>query len=58
MQTPCSTGARKNETTKAELDRFEKDMLADSPDLLRLVAQSGFRPMSQSRALAAVLEKG
>src|ERR1700710_552633 len=44
------------DAVKADLDRFDA-MLADSPDLLRLVRSPVFSAGSQSRALAAGLEK-
>ena len=44
------------DAVKADLDRFDA-MLADSPDLLRLVRSPVFSAGSQAKALAAVLEK-
>src|ERR1700720_1938582 len=44
------------DAVKGDLDRFDV-MLADSPDLLRLVRSPVFSADAQSRALAAVLEK-
>ena len=44
------------DAVKADLDGFEA-MLADSPDLLRLVRSPVFSAGMQSRALAAVLDK-
>ena len=44
------------DAVKADLDRFEA-MLADSPDLLRLVRSPVFSADAQSRALAAILDK-
>jgi F-type H+-transporting ATPase subunit delta len=44
------------DAVKADLDRFDA-MLADSPELLRLVRSPVFSAGAQSRALAAVLEK-
>jgi F-type H+-transporting ATPase subunit delta len=44
------------DAVKADLDRFEA-MLADSPDLKRLVRSPVFSSDAQSKALAAVLEK-
>ena len=44
------------DAVKADLDKFEA-MLAESPELLRLVRSPVFSAETQSRALAAVLEK-
>lgn len=44
------------DTVKADLDRFEA-MMADSPDLARLVRSPVFAADAQTRALSAVLEK-
>jgi len=44
------------DTVKADLDRFDA-MLADSADLKRLVRSPVFSSDSQSKALAAVLDK-
>jgi F-type H+-transporting ATPase subunit delta len=44
------------DAVKADLDRFDA-MLADSPDLLRLVRSPVFSADSQSKALAAILDK-
>ena len=44
------------DVVKAELDRFDA-MLAESPDLKRLVRSPVFSADAQSKALAAVLEK-
>jgi F-type H+-transporting ATPase subunit delta len=44
------------DAVKADLDRFDA-MLADSPDLLRLVRSPVFSAGAQSRALAAILDK-
>src|SRR3979490_156366 len=44
------------DAVKADLDGFDA-MLADSPDLLRLVRSPVFSAGSQSKALAAVLDK-
>lgn len=44
------------DAVKADLDRFEA-MLADSPDLLRLVRSPVFSSDAQSKALSAVLAK-
>jgi F-type H+-transporting ATPase subunit delta len=44
------------DAVKADLDRFDA-MLADSADLTRLVRSSVFSAGSQSKALAAVLER-
>ncbi len=44
------------DAVKADLDRFDA-MLADSPDLLRLVRSPVFSADAQSRALAAILDK-
>ncbi len=44
------------DAVKADLDRFEA-MLADSPDLLRLVRSPMFSSDAQSKALSAVLAK-
>jgi F-type H+-transporting ATPase subunit delta len=44
------------DAVKADLDRFSA-MLADSPELLRLVRSPVFGATDQARALAAVLEK-
>src|SRR5476649_1511 len=44
------------DAVRADLDRFEA-MLADSPDLTRLVRSPVFSADTQSKALAAVLDK-
>ena len=44
------------DAVKADLDRFDA-MLADSADLTRLVRSPVFSAGSQSKALAAVLDK-
>ncbi len=44
------------DAVKADLDKFEA-MLADSPDLVRLVRSPVFTSDSQSKALSAVLDK-
>jgi F-type H+-transporting ATPase subunit delta len=44
------------DAVKADLDKFDA-MLADSPDLLRLVRSPVFSADSQSKALAAILDK-
>ncbi len=44
------------DAVKADLDKFEA-MLADSPDLLRLVRSPVFTSDSQTKALSAVLDK-
>ncbi|MGH6664112.1 MAG: F0F1 ATP synthase subunit delta [Pseudolabrys sp.] len=44
------------DAVKADLDRFDA-MIADSPDLLRLVRSPVFDADSQLRALAAILDK-
>jgi len=44
------------DAVKADLDRFAA-MMADSPDLLRLVRSPAFGAEEQARALAAVLDK-
>jgi F-type H+-transporting ATPase subunit delta len=44
------------DAVKADLDKFSA-MLADSPDLLRLVRSPVFGATEQAKALAAVLEK-
>jgi F-type H+-transporting ATPase subunit delta len=44
------------DAVKADLDRFDA-MLADSPDLLRLVRSPVFSADAQSKALAAILDK-
>jgi F-type H+-transporting ATPase subunit delta len=44
------------DAVKADLDRFDA-MLADSPDLTRLVRSPVFSADTQSKALAAVLDK-
>ena len=44
------------DAVKADLDRFDA-MLADSPDLMRLVKSPVFTSDMQSKALAAVLDK-
>jgi F-type H+-transporting ATPase subunit delta len=48
--------AKSVDAVKADLDRFDA-LLADSPDLRRLVRSPVFGADEQSRALAAVLEK-
>ena len=48
--------AKSVDAVKADLDRFDA-LLADSPDLRRLVRSPVFGAEEQSRALAAVLEK-
>src|SRR4029077_7403141 len=44
------------DAAKADLDRFDA-LLAESPDLMRLVRSPGFSAEQQSKALAAVLER-
>ncbi|MEW6766874.1 MAG: F0F1 ATP synthase subunit delta [Pseudomonadota bacterium] len=44
------------DSVKADLDRFEK-MLADSPELVRLVRSPVFTSEAQTKALSAVLDK-
>ena len=48
--------AKSVDAVKADLDRFDA-LLADSPDLRRLVRSPVFGAEEQSRALGAVLEK-
>jgi F-type H+-transporting ATPase subunit delta len=48
--------AKSLDAVKADLDRFEA-MVAQSPDLLRLVRSPVFGADEQARALAAILEK-
>jgi F-type H+-transporting ATPase subunit delta len=43
------------DSVKADLDRFER-LLAESPDLMRLVRSPAFSAEQQSKALAAVLD--
>jgi F-type H+-transporting ATPase subunit delta len=47
--------ARATDTVKADLDRFD-GLLAESPDLMRLVRSPVFSAEQQGKALAAVLE--
>ncbi len=59
MQRPClNWRATKNPSTRcrADLDKFEA-MLSESADLKRLVRSPVFSAETQSRALAAVLDK-
>ena len=44
------------DAVKADLDKFDA-MLADSPDLIRLVRSPVFSADTQAKALAAVLDK-
>ncbi|MBN8980548.1 MAG: F0F1 ATP synthase subunit delta [Rhizobiales bacterium] len=44
------------DSVKADLDKFEK-MLADSPELVRLVRSPVFTSEAQTKALSAVLDK-